>query len=100
MKIKNRLNSPYELINADGEKVMLPARGEIEFEPHPMHVGYYRQVGYFEITDSAPNKSEPAKEVDPRDALREQYKELSGENADKRWSESRLRSEIDALLES
>lgn len=72
---------------------MLPARGTVDIEPHPMHVNQYRQIGYFEITKSAPVEEQ----ADPRDALRTKYEELSGENADKRWSESRLRTEIDAL---
>ena len=92
MHIKNLLNSPFELTDKDGKAVMLPARGEIDIEPHPMHASYYRQAGYLKITESAPTKPEP--EADPRDALRAEYEELSGESADKRWSESRLRSEI------
>lgn len=101
MHIKNLTNSPYEVFSKDGSKVMLPARGEIDIEPHALYESYYRQCGYFEITESsaAPDPSPVVDEADPRDALREEYKELSGENADKRWSESRLRSEIDALLE-
>ena len=90
MLIKNLTNSPYSLVNKDGKRVMLPARGEIDIEPHPMHVGHYRQVGYFEITEAEVEAEKP----DPRDALRAEYEELSGESADKRWSESRLRSEI------
>lgn len=96
MHIKNLTNSPYSLLNKDGETVMLPARGEIDIDPHPMHVSYYRQAGYFRITETA----EAAPDVDPRDALRAEYAELSGDSADKRWSESRLRTEIEALLES
>lgn len=100
MHIKNLTNSPYSLLTKDGENVMLAAHGELDIDPHPMHVNQYRQVGYFEITESAPTKSEPTPDADPRDALRAEYLDLSGENADKRWSESRLRTEIDALLES
>lgn len=100
MQIKNLTNSPFTLVDKDSKRVMLPARGTVDIEPHPLHVNQYRQVGYFEITDSAPTKPEPSKEVDPRDALREEYEELSGESADKRWSESRLRTEIDALQEA
>lgn len=99
MHIKNLTNSPYQLVDAKGKAVMLPARGEIDIEPHPMHASYYRQAGYFKITDS--EKAAPkTQDSDPRDALRAEYEELSGESADKRWSESRLRTEIDALLES
>ena len=46
MHIKNLLNSPFELTDKDGKAVMLPARGEIDIEPHPMHASYYRQAGY------------------------------------------------------
>ncbi|HSH83590.1 MAG TPA: hypothetical protein VK979_00305 [Guyparkeria sp.] len=95
MQIKNLTNSPYQLVDKDGKTVMLPARGTVDIEPHPMHVNQYRQIGYFEITDSA-----SPKEANPRDVLRAEYKELTGESADKRWSESRLRTEIEALLEA
>ena len=98
MQIKNLTNSPYSLTGKDGKAVMLPARGTVDIEPHPLHVNQYRQVGYFEIEESAPARSRPT--TDPRDALREEYEELSGESADKRWSESRLRTEIDALQEA
>ena len=95
MQIKNLTNSPYSLTDKDGKAVMLPARGTVDIEPHPMHVDQYRQVGYFEITEA-----EPLENPDPRDALRAEYEELTGESADKRWGESRLRTEIDALLEA
>lgn len=100
MHIKNLTNSPYSLVDADGKSHMLPSHGELDIDPHPMHVGLYRNIGYFEVTESAPTKPAPTPETDPRDALRAEYLDLSGENADKRWSESRLRTEIDALLES
>lgn len=98
MKITNLTNSPYQLVDAKGKAVVLPARGEIDIDPHPMHESLYRQIGYFEIEESAPARFGPT--TDPRDALREEYEELSGESADKRWSESRLRTEIDALQEA
>lgn len=107
MQIKNLTNSPYSLTDKDGKVVMLPARGTVDIEPHPLHVNQYRQVGYFEIVESegsekteASEKAEVSEKTDPRDALRAKYEELTGESADKRWSESRLRTEIDALLET
>jgi hypothetical protein len=64
MNIKNLTNSPYELMDEDGKKVVLPARGEINgFKPHPMQIGLYRSIGYFKITDNA----EPAKDVEQED---------------------------------
>lgn len=100
MHIKNLTNSPYKLVDKDGKAHILPVGGELDIDPHPMHVNQYRQVGYFEITESSPTKPESTPEADSRDDLRAEYLELSGESADKRWSESRLRTEIDALLES
>lgn len=99
MHIKNLTNSPYSLVNKDGESVMLPARGELDIEPHPMHVGHYRQVGYFEITESG-QRQEQAPEPDPIEALRNEYEALAGKPADGRWSTKKLSAEIDALLES
>ena len=89
MHIKNLTNSPYQLVDAKGKAVMLPARGTVDIEPHTMHVNQYRQVGYFEITES-----EGSKKPDTLDALRAEYEELSGESADKRWSAKRLAVEI------
>src|SRR5690554_6405305 len=99
MHIKNLTNSPYSLVNKDGKRVMLPARGEIEIEPHPIHVGHYRQVGYLEITESA-QRQEQAPEPDPIEALRNEYAALAGKPADGRWSAKKLSAEIDALMES
>lgn len=99
MKITNLTNSPYQLVDAKGKAVMLPARGEIDIDPHPMHVSYYRQAGYFKTTESAkaaPKNQEP----DAIETLRSEYEELSGKPADGRWSAKKIRTEIDALLES
>ncbi len=61
MKIKNLTSSPYQLVNAKGEKIMLPANGELtDFEPHPMQISHYRTLGYFEITQDD-EKPEPKK---------------------------------------
>jgi len=138
MRVTNLTNSPHDLVNAEGEKVRLPARGAVEsFEPHPLHAGLYRSIGYFRIEDDAkpdaetgqPDASGPAavdtdagddseggtgavdgqdagdadadgdviEAADPREPLREEYHVLSGKPADKRWSKSRLQSEIEKL---
>jgi len=39
----------------------------------------------------------PAEEADPVDALRAQYAELTGQEANKRWGARRLETEIDEL---
>lgn len=52
MRVKNLTNSPYELVDESGKKVLLPARGEIKnFKPHPMHANTYAMIGYFKITE-------------------------------------------------
>lgn len=91
MKITNLTNSPYKLINANGESVVLPARGAVDIDPHPMHASLYRQLGYFRIEEGGAQSAE----VDERDELRAQYEALTGEKPDGRWSAERLRAEID-----
>ncbi len=54
MKITNLTNSPYDLIDAKGKPVRLPARGSINIDPHPQHLNQYRMLGYFRIEDDAP----------------------------------------------
>lgn len=65
MNIINLTNSPYELMDEEGKKVVLPARGEINgFNPHPMQIGLYRSIGYFKITDEAAPAKDAAQESD------------------------------------
>ena len=55
--IKNLLNSPYEVMLADGEKAILPARGTLEnVDIHPMHLPLYRALGYFQLTEGGDPK--------------------------------------------
>ena len=89
MIIKNLTNSPFDLIDHAGQKVRIPARGTVDIEPHPMHSAYYRQVGYFEITEN----ENPA----PVDDLRERYESMTGEAPDGRWSKKRLAEELAKL---
>jgi len=90
MKITNLTNSPYQLVDAKGKAVMLPARGEVNIDLHPMYENLYRQMGYFRIEE----RGAVAPEVDERDELRAQYEQLTGEKPDGRWSADRLRAEI------
>lgn len=112
MKITNLTNSPFDLINDKGEKERLPARGELTFEPHHMHAASYRRAQYFkveegEVLEAAKEEEKPEEvvieeeikteeESDPVDRHAE-YKELSGKDADKRWSDKRLAEEIAKL---
>ncbi|WP_394065415.1 hypothetical protein [Alcaligenes sp. WGS1538] len=112
MKITNLTNSPYDLVDSQGRKVRLAARGVVEgFEPHPMHIGTYRALGYFRIENGheAAKKVEPASEQkptvsaveksqdEPQSDLREQFKALAGKDADKRWGDARIAEEIEKL---
>ena len=69
---------------------MLPARGEIEIDPHPMHENLYRQLGYFRIEEGGA----PEPKADERDELRAQYEQLTGKKPNSRWSVERLKEEI------
>lgn len=69
---------------------MLPAMGEIDIDPHPMHENLYRQLGYFRIEEGGA----PESKVDERDELRAQYEQLTGEKPDGRCSVERLKDEI------
>lgn len=73
---------------------MLPARGVVEIDPHPMHVSTYQHVGYFKIEESEVTVAD-TQEVNERDSLRAEYEALTGESPDGRWSAERLRAEID-----
>lgn len=101
LRIKNLINSPYQITLADGSKEMLGARGEITADVHPQHLHLYRQLGYFQIDEVGDTpKPEKAQDDDEDiDALRAQYTELTGEEPDKRWKEKRLQDEIDKALE-
>lgn len=61
MQIKNLTNSPFTLVDKDSKRVMLPARGTVDIEPHPMHENLYRQVGYFEIAEAEVEAEKPSK---------------------------------------
>lgn len=118
MRVINLTNSPHDLVNTKGEKVRLPARGSIDgFEPHPQHASLYRTLGYFRIegdigepAPAAPRRADDAAEgvefeaaehqggqVFAETSLRDQYRELSGKTADKRWSDKRLAEEVAKL---
>ena len=94
MIIKNLTNSPFDLIDHAGQKVRIPARGEVDITPHHMHLQYYKSAGYFDVSDS-PGDSGLAdnEETD----LAYKYEQLTGNKADGRWSEKRLAEELAKL---
>lgn len=90
-KIKNTVGSPFDIQTLNGPAV-LPAFGSLEanFDSGYLHVllmgGYI--VEEAEVKDLEPDLSERQAE----------YRELSGKDADKRWSQKRLNEEVEKLL--
>lgn len=99
MRITNLTNSPYDLRAADGTVVRLPARGVVDIDPHPMHIGTYRALGYFriEVGPAAPELSE-GDEPD-LDGLRAQYEDLFGQAPDGRWRAARIQAAIASKMD-
>lgn len=84
-KIRNLTNSPYDLIDADGNKVRIEAHGEVTTSLHPLHEGLYRAVRYLELT---PVTGEPIEE------WRTLYETEKGKAPDGRWSAERIQKEL------
>lgn len=100
LRIKNLINSPYEITNADGKRVMLPAGGELEIDVHPMHLPTISALGYFQITEAGKNGGrQPADDDDDIERLRDEYTELTGKKPHHLWKAERLQEEIDKALE-
>lgn len=87
-KIRNLTNSPYDLIDADGKKVRLPARGEVTTSLHPMHEGLYRAIKYMELE---PVAVEPDGDIEE---WRKLYEAEKGEAPDGRWKVARIQKEL------
>lgn len=87
-KIRNLTNSPYDLIDADGKKVRLPARGEVTTSLHPMHEGLYRAIKYMTM---GPVSAAQDEDLDTWRAL---YETEKGEAPDGRWSAKRIQKEL------
>lgn len=84
-KIKNLIGSPLDIETTTGPRV-LPAYGEIEAELAP---------GYLEAIGAAPFIEVITVQEDPLDQWRTLYREATGKEPDKRWSEKRLIEEIE-----
>lgn len=67
LRIKNLTNSPYQIVTASGEKVMLPARGELDgIDVHPHHLHLYRSIGYFKVEEIEPETADDDGESRPK----------------------------------
>lgn len=101
-KITNNTASPYDLPGKDGP-VRLPAFGSVEGEFCGEYLEILKASNVVTIAEPSakPKEKAPAQETDDDiDTLRAEYKSLSGEDADKRWGEARLKTEIDTLLKA
>lgn len=99
LRIKNLINSPYGITNADCEIVMIPAGGELEIDVHPMQLPILYSLGYFQITEAGKNSgSQPAGDGDDIERLRDEYTELTGKKPHHLWKAERLQEEIDKAL--
>lgn len=100
INIHNLTNSPFDLLDDKGEKVRISARGSIVgFKPNPSQLSLYRSLGYFRIEDAGQDsKPDQQQKTQPKGAsLAEQYRDLTGEDPDGRWSEKRLAKELEKL---
>lgn len=101
-KITNNTASPYDLPGKDGP-VRLPAFGSVDGEFSGEYIEILRASNVVSIEESSAKTKgrAPAQDSDDDiDTLRAEYKSLSGEDADKRWGEARLKTEIDTLLKA
>jgi len=81
-KIRNLTGSPYDL--APG--VILPAFGEVDADLPDYLV---------DILSAVPGVEVVVTTAEPLEEWRKMYHELTGKDADKRWSEKRLIEEIE-----
>ena len=98
MKAKNLKAKPYIIPTASGNIVLATAGKAVEI-PEGADLDYLKKLaenGMIEL--SGKMKVNPEKEDDSAlEDLRAQYLELSGEEADGRWKEDRLKEEIEKL---
>lgn len=83
-KIRNLTGSPYDL--APG--VILPAFGEVDADLPDYLVEILTAVPGVEVVTLVPDE-------DPLDQWRALYRDTTGKDADRRWSEKRLIEEIE-----
>lgn len=82
IKIKNLTNSPFDLPGGH----ILPANGEWEGELPDAYLLALRASPAVSVSDGGVT------------SLRDDYRELTGKDPDKRWSDQRISLEIEKLL--
>ncbi|MDJ1632255.1 hypothetical protein [Rhizobium rhizogenes] len=90
--IRNRSNSPFDLISAHGP-LRLPANGEVSGEFNADYLALLKASPVVDVVTAEPPVSET-------DLLRAEYADLTGKKAHHLWKVARLQSEIDKALEA
>lgn len=90
-KITNKVGSPFDVQTLSGPAI-LPAFGSLEAEFDSGYLQIICMGGHIFVDDTP----EPEVETDLSE-LQAEYRELSGKDADKRWSEKRLADEISKI---
>lgn len=92
-KITNKVGSPFDVQTLSGPAI-LPAFGSLEAEFDSGYLQIICMGGHIFVDDT------PEPEVEPDlSELQAEYRKLSGKDADKRWSEKRMTTEISQLKE-
>ncbi|CAH9012266.1 hypothetical protein VPHF27_0038 [Vibrio phage F27] len=107
MKAQNLKAKPYIIPVSDGENLMLKPAGKPVDVPKTADIDYLKKLslnGMISLTGELEEDIEDAvivepKEDDERELLETEYEILSGKKADGRWSDERLKEEIENLSE-
>lgn len=83
-KITNLLNSPVEVQTDKGPIILAPLASADVTGFASGYERMYRASNFFDISDGS--------------SLRDDYRELTGKDPDKRWSDTRVAREIEQLL--
>lgn len=83
-KITNLLNSPVEVQTDKGPVVLAPLASADVTGFASGYERMYRASNFFDVSDDS--------------SLRDDYRELTGKEPDKRWSDTRIALEIEKLL--
>lgn len=96
-KITNKVGSPFDVQTLNGPAV-LPAFGSLEANFDSGYLNVLLMGGH--IIEEAPEEVETQAEELDLSSLRAEYLDLAGKDADKRWSEKRIVTEISQLKET
>lgn len=97
--IRNNTASPFDLAGKDGV-VRLPAFGSVEGDFSGEYIEILRASNAVTVEEGKAKEDPKADAEDDSEALRGEYESLAGKAADKRWSDTRLKAEVDALKQA